>query len=142
MIATLDANVLVYASSPSSDRRAACGSLLERISVGDDLVYLFWPTAMAYLRIVTHPSVFEHPLDPDTARKNLASLLDRPQVRTAGEGDRFWPIFREVAADADPRGNLVPDAHLVALMLEHGVRTIWTYDRDFRRFSGIDPREP
>jgi predicted nucleic acid-binding protein len=47
-----------------------------------------------------------------------------------------------VAEEADARGNLVPDSHLVALMVENGVRTIWTRDRDYRRFSGIEPRDP
>jgi uncharacterized protein len=57
-------------------------------------------------------------------------LLARPNVRTAGEGEAFWRRFRQVADDARPTGNLVPDAHLAALMLEHGVRTIVTRDRD------------
>jgi predicted nucleic acid-binding protein len=47
-----------------------------------------------------------------------------------------------VAAEADARGNLVPDAHLVALMVENGVRMIWTRDRDCRRFRGIEARDP
>jgi hypothetical protein len=47
-----------------------------------------------------------------------------------------------VADDADARGNLVSDAHLVALMVQNGVGTIWTHDRDYRRFSGIEARDP
>ncbi len=47
-----------------------------------------------------------------------------------------------MADDAGARGNLVPDAHLVSLMLENGVRTIWTHDRDYRRFKGIEVRDP
>jgi len=50
--------------------------------------------------------------------------------------------FRSVAADATPAGNLVPDAHLVALMLENEARSIWTHDRDYRRFNGIEVRDP
>lgn len=50
--------------------------------------------------------------------------------------------FREVADDALPSGNLVPDAHLVALRLEHDVQTIWTHDRDYRRFTRIEVRDP
>jgi predicted nucleic acid-binding protein len=47
-----------------------------------------------------------------------------------------------VADDALPSGNLVPDAHLVTLMAENDVRTIWTRDRDFRRFPRIEVRDP
>jgi uncharacterized protein len=59
-----------------------------------------------------------------------------------GEGDRFWEMFKRTARSVTPRGNLVPDAHLVALMVEHGVSTIWSGDRDFRKFSGITVKDP
>ena len=69
-------------------------------------------------------------------------MLAPSHVRVAGEGDDFWASFRRVAADGKPRGNLVPDAHLVALMREHGVSTIWSHDRDLRKFSGITVKDP
>jgi predicted nucleic acid-binding protein len=59
-----------------------------------------------------------------------------------GEQEAFWRRFSEVADDVGPTGNLVPDAHLVALMLENGVRTIMTRDRDYRKFRGITVRDP
>lgn len=142
MIATVDANVLLYASDEASPRHARAGQLLEELAAGPTLLYVFWPTVMAYLRIATHPSVFESPLAPELAFGNIERLLGSPAVQTAGEEPRFWPLFRETADDAAARGNLVPDAHLVALMRQNGVRTIWTHDRDFRRFTGIDVRDP
>jgi hypothetical protein len=96
---------------------------------------------MAYLRIVTHPAILPRPLPPPEATRNIEALLDRPHVRSPGEADRFWPIFRATAGER-PRGNDVPDAHLAALMRQHGVRLIYTRDRDFRRFDGIDARDP
>ena len=97
---------------------------------------------MAYLRIATHPAVFARPLSIVEAAGNIEQLLARPHVRTAGEGEGFWRVFAAVSDDALPSGNLVPDAHLVALMQENEVRTIWTHDRDFRRFSRIEVRDP
>ena len=76
------------------------------------------------------------------AVENIEALLSRPHVRAPGESLAFWPRYRSVAGDAAPTGNLVPDAHLVALMLENEVGTIWTRDRDFRRFKGIVVRDP
>jgi predicted nucleic acid-binding protein len=73
---------------------------------------------------------------------SLDRLLALPHVQTAGEQDRFWPFYRQLAAEADARGNLIHDAHLVALMVENGVRTIWTHDGDYRRFSSIEARDP
>jgi toxin-antitoxin system PIN domain toxin len=139
---TLDANVLLYASDETSAYHTRARSFLERTAAGDELAYLFWPTVMAYLRIATHPTVFEKPLLPAEAVANIDRLLTLPQVQTAGEQDRFWSAYRTVAAEADARGNLVADAHLVALMTENGVRTIWTHDRDYRRFGGIEVRDP
>jgi hypothetical protein len=139
---TFDANVLLYASDETSARYAQARTFLERIASGDDLVYLFWPTIMAYLRIATHPAIFAKPLTPEDAVGNVGRLLALPHVQTVGEQDRLWSHYRRVAEEADARGNLVPDAHLVALMVENGVRTIWTHDRDYRRFVEIEARDP
>jgi uncharacterized protein len=142
MSVTLDANVLLYASDTSSERHDRARGLIDELAGGPEITYLFWPTVMAYLRIVTHPAVFEHPLPASEAMDNIEALLSRPHVRAPGEQEAFWARYRTVAADAMPSGNLVPDAHLVALMLENEVRTIWTHDRDFRRFRGIEVRDP
>lgn len=142
MTVTVDANVLLYASDQHSPRHVVSRELLASLAAGPALVYLFWPVAMAYLRISTHPRIFERPLDPALARANLDALLDRPHVRCPGEGDGFWTMFRDTVAGDTIRGNLVPDAHIAALMRQHGVGTIWTADRDFRRFADIDARDP
>ena len=97
---------------------------------------------MAYLRIATHPAVFARPLSHADARSNIQALLDLPHVQASGESEAFWRRFTEVADDVVPTGNLVPDTHLVALMLENGVRTIMTRDRDYRKFRGITVRDP
>jgi toxin-antitoxin system PIN domain toxin len=139
---TIDANVLLYASDRSSPVHQRARELVERLADGPEIAYLFWPTVMAYLRVATHPVVFARPLSIVEATGNIEQLLARPHVRTAGEGDGFWRTFATVSDDALPSGNLVPDAHLVTLMLENDVQTIWTRDRDFRRFSRIEVRDP
>lgn len=138
----IDANLLLYASDDDSPFHERATVLLDEIAIGPELAYLFWPTAMAYLRIATHPAIFARPLSHAEARSNLESLLALPHVQAVGETDAFWRRFTEVADDVLPTGNLVPDAHIVALMLEHGVRTIWTRDRDYRAFSGIRVKDP
>lgn len=142
MSVTLDANVLLYASDASSARQVAAIRLVEQVARGPEIAYLFWPTIMAYLRIATHPAIFDRPLSGADAIANIEALLSRPHVRAPGEQPAFWRRYRSVAADALPAGNLVPDAHLVSLMAENEVRTIWTHDRDFRRFKGIEVRDP
>jgi len=139
---TLDANLLLYASDESSPFYVRAGRLLEELAAGPAIVYLFWPTVMAYLRLATHPAVFDRPLTPEDANANVERLLARPHVQTPGEQDRFWRVYRGTADDVGARGNLVPDVHLVSLMIQNGVRAIWTHDRDYRKFKGIEVRDP
>lgn len=141
MSVTVDANILVYASNTDDPAFRSARALVEQLAEGPDLVYLFWPTIMGYLRIVTHPSIMPKPLTFAEARANVSALLARPHVRTAGEGEGFWALFLATAG-TQLRGNDVPDAHLVALMREHGVGTIFTRDRDFRKYEGIQVRDP
>lgn len=139
---TIDANILLYASDESSPSHARARAFVQRLAEGPEIAYLFWPTVLAYLRIATHPAVFARPLTAAEALGNVEQLLVRPHVRTTGEQEQFWDRFRDVADDAMTAGNLVPDAHVVALMLENDVRTIWTRDRDYRRFPRIEVRDP
>ena len=141
MSSTIDGNVLVHASNTDDPLHDAATALVRRLAEGPELVYLFWPVLLGYLRIVTHPGILTNPLSPAIAMRNVDALLDRPHVRAPGEADGFWTIFRGTAGDR-PRGNDVPDAHVAALMRQHGVRLIYTRDRDFRRFDGLDARDP
>lgn len=142
MSATADANLLLYASDEASPFHRRAVEMVEGFAAGPALFYLFWPVAMAYLRIATHPSIFDRPLTPDDAVANMEGLLGRPHVRSPGEASGFWDLYRDVADETVVRGNLVPDAHLVALMRQHGVKDIWSHDRDFRQFTGVTVRDP
>ncbi len=141
MSTTVDANVLVYASNETDALHDRAVALVRRLAAGPELVYLFWPVLLGYLRIVTHPGILSTPLSPVIAIRNVEALLDRPHVRAPGEADGFWPLFRATAGER-VRGNDVPDAHIAALMRQHGVRLIYTRDRDFRRFDSIEARDP
>jgi toxin-antitoxin system PIN domain toxin len=139
---TVDVNVLLYASDESSTFHAGARDLLQRLAQGPDLLHLFWPVLMGYLRIATHPAVFPRPLSPDEATDNVHQLLELPHVRTSGEEEGFWDVYRATTAGMVVRGNLVPDAHLVALMRQSGVTTIWSHDRDFRKYEHVTARDP
>jgi toxin-antitoxin system PIN domain toxin len=127
-----DVNVLLYASDRASPVHAAARSFLMRAAAGGDLFCLGWPTVMSYLRIATHPGIFSSPLTPAEALRNVDALVALPYVRLLAEENGFLEVYREVAGSFPVRGNLVPDAHLAALLKQHGVRTLHTRDTDFR----------
>lgn len=142
MSVALDANLLLYAANIRDERCERAQQVLSDLAAGPEVVYLFWPVVMAFMRIATRDGVFARPLPPTEALKMIGDLLDRDHVFAPGEDDRFWSVFHEVVQEQQARGDLLGDVHIVALMRRHGVRTILTHDRDFRRFDGIVVRDP
>lgn len=141
MSSTLDVNILLYASNEADPRHEVAAVLVARLVAGPQLFYLFWPTLLGYLRLVTHPAILPSPLATEQAMHNVEQLLRPAHVRTPGEEAGFWSHFRATASD-DTRGNQVPDAHLAALMRQHGVRIVYTRDRNFRRYDDVESRDP
>ena len=138
----LDVNVLLYASDEASPHHHRARNFLGECAAGSEVMCFGWPTITAYLRIATHPGVFSRPLSPGTAMGNVEALLALPMVRALAEEEGFWACYRRVTGAVPARGNLVPDAHLAALLLQHDVRVIYTDDRDFRKFDFLDTRNP
>lgn len=138
----LDVNLLLYASDVESPLHPRAVEFLEACVSGGEVFCVGWQTIMSYLRIATHPSVFARPLSPSEATANIESLLHVPHVRLLAEEEGFWDVYRGVTREVPARGNLVPDAHLAALLRQHGVSTLYTRDRDFVKFSFLDVRDP
>lgn len=138
----LDANILLYASDQGSPKSKTAQRVINGAAAGPELVYLAWPTVMAYLRIATHPGIFATPLTPSEALRNVGALLERPHVRAVSESDGFLDAYRRLTNDAVVRGNLVPDAHVATILLQHGVTTIYTNDRDFLKFPDLKVNDP
>jgi uncharacterized protein len=139
---SVDVNLLLYASDRASERHAEARRFVETCAAGPEILCLTWPTLMSYIRIATHPRIFAAPLSPDEALGNVAGLLELPHVRAISELDGFVDAYRYVTGDTVVRGNLVPDAQLATILFQHGVRTLFSNDRDFRKFPLLDVRDP
>ena len=138
----IDVNILLYASDTRSPLHAKAAAFLARCAANREVFCLAWVTVMSYLRMSTHPAIFARPLTHDEALHNIEVLLNLPHSRAIGEEDGFWDTYRKVTAEVPTRGNLVPDARLASILLGHGVTTIYTHDRNFRRFPVLDVRDP
>lgn len=139
---TVDANILLYASDRTSPFHATAAGFMRGRPRDPDILCLMWPVVMAYVRLATHPRLFSEPMTPRAAIDNVAALMRMPRCRVVTEPEDFLTTYRLVAADVPARGNLVPDTHLAALARAHGVGTIYTHDRDFRRFPFLRVIDP
>lgn len=138
----IDVNILLYASDETSPFHAKAAGFLQECAQGREVFCVAWLTAMSYLRMATHPSIFERPLTPAQAMGNIEALLSLPHCRAIGEEPDHLRVYQDITRAVPARGNLVPDAHLAAVLSQHGVVTLYTHDRDFRKFSFLDVRDP
>ena len=132
----VDANLLLYAYDSSSPRHASAKKWLETTLSSDEEVRIPLASALAFLRIGTHPSVFLRPLAARDAVAIVAEWLQRPRVELADPTNGHWGILGPLAEGGQARGPLMTDAHLAALTMEHG-GVLCTTDRDFARFEGL-----
>ena len=108
----IDVNILLYASDRSSPLNQKAIAFLDKCANDREVFCLAWLTLMSYLRMATHPSLFERPLAPEEAHGNVNALLAIPYCRVISETEGFWNAYRDITAAVPARGNLVPDAHL------------------------------
>ena len=132
----VDANLLIYAYHPRSDKHGASRAWLEEVLSGSEFVRFAWLTLWAFLRISTNPRVFERPLTIHEADATVASWLSQPPAGILEPGDRHWDIQRGMMREGQTVGPLVMDAVLAAIAIEHGA-ILHTTDRDFSRFPGL-----
>jgi hypothetical protein len=138
-----DTNLLVYAADRDVPEHERCRELLLGWRAQPAPWHLTWGIAYEFLKVTTHPRVLRRPWTPQDAFAFLNALLASPALSLLGETDRHAALLLDLIEQV-PRltGNLLHDAHTVALMREHGVRVIYTRDADFHRFPGIEVRDP
>lgn len=132
----VDANLLLYAvdeSSPFHDRSRTW--LTEQLD-GPHRIGLPWQSLVAFVRISTNPRAYATPLTPDAAWSRVVDWLDQAGVWTPVPGPGHFTIMGRLISEHQLRANLVSDAHLAALAIEHGL-SLCSADTDFARFTGL-----
>lgn len=138
----LDANILIFAEITSSPQHARARQILTECAEGAAAWAIPWPCVYEFLRVVTHPRVYYPPMPVERALADLRAILASPSLVLLAETPRHAEVMEEVIRASAASGNLMHDAHIAALCLEHGITELFTGDRDFRRFSGLRIVDP
>jgi toxin-antitoxin system PIN domain toxin len=137
----LDANLLLYAVHRGAEQHDAARDWLTAQLNGSRRVGIPWTSLGAFLRISTHPRAFPRPLSPATAWERVTDWLAAPVAWIPEPGPEHARVLGGLIARHDVRGNLVPDAMLAALAIEHGL-TLYSTDTDFARFADVRWENP
>ncbi len=136
-----DANLLLYAEdSLSEHHEAACTWWDEQLS-GSEPVALCWPVLTAFMRIGTNVRLHKRPLTLREAIERVQSWLDQPCVHLIQPTDQHWELFQQMLRVGNAAANLVSDAHVAALAVEHNC-VLHSTDTDFARFRGLKWTNP
>jgi toxin-antitoxin system PIN domain toxin len=131
-----DVNVYLYARRRESPRHEDYLAWLERCLGGPEPFGVSELVLSSFLRIVTNHRVYRQPTPPEAALEFCAAVLDAPAAVPVRPGSRHWSIFADLCRSVGARGNVIADAYLAALTIEHGATWV-TNDRGFARFPGL-----
>jgi toxin-antitoxin system PIN domain toxin len=132
----VDANVLLYAVNSASEHHEASRNWLDNALSGSDIVGFAWVPLLAFARLTTKHGLFPTPMNPDDAMAQIREWCAAPSAVMVNPTARHADVLSGLISGVGTGGNLVNDAHLAALAIEHRARIV-TYDNDFGRFDGV-----
>lgn len=138
----VDTNILVYAHREDSLWHAQAWAAIESLAEGKSPWAIPWPCIHEFLAIATHPRLFNPPTPLSRAIDQVEAWLESPSVHLLAEQPRYWESLRALLLAGKISGPTVHDGRVAAICLHHGVRELWTADRDFGRFSALKVRNP
>ena len=136
-----DVNVLIYAHREDAEGHARYRSWLESVLRGEEPFGISDVVLSGFLRVATHPRIFNPPTPPATAIEFVKLIRNQPHAVPVMPGPRHWEIFLRLCNEPGVKGNLVADAYLAALAIESGSEWVTT-DADYSRFAGLKWHHP
>jgi len=136
-VIAVDTNILVSADREESAAHADALKAVRLLAEGDEAWAIPIVCVDEFFRVVSHARLFDPPTPVMDAVDSIDSLLASPSVRLLGPGDRYLRLLRRLIEQSQVNGNLVFDAQIAAVCLEHGATTLLTEDRDFARFREL-----
>jgi len=138
----VDTNVLVHADRPGMPLHAIARERVAALAEGRAAWAIPWPCLHEFIAVVTNPAVFKPASPLADALDQVSIWLESPSLVVLAETSTYWPVLAEIARLGDARGARIHDARIAALCLVHGVRQLWSLDRDFVRFPGLEVINP
>lgn len=138
----LDTNLLVFAHRRDSPFHAGAKALIAQLAEGNAAWAIPWPCVHEFHAIVTHPRIYAPPSTPEQSIAQIEAWLASPTLQLLSENEMHWPELRQLLSKAKVQGPLVHDARIAALCVSHGIRELWSADRDFSRFPSLRIRNP
>ena len=130
----VDANILVYAQrSDVSFHSQALGRMREVVE-GSATWAIPWPCVHEFMAVVTNRRVFDPPTSAEDAIGFVSSIVRSPRLVLLAETTEHWPTLQSLVLSGRAVAGLVHDARIAAICIQHGVRELWTADRDYGRF--------
>jgi toxin-antitoxin system PIN domain toxin len=138
----VDTNILVYAHREDGPFHQAATTCLSSLAESNASWAIPWPCLHEFLAIVTHPRIFDPPTPLALALAQVDAWLEAPSLVLLTESDQHWAELRALLAAGHVTGQRVHDARVAALCRQHGVRELWSADRDFGRFANFPVINP
>jgi uncharacterized protein len=138
----VDTNLLVYAHRTDSEWHERAAACVRELAEARLPWALPWPCVHEFLAIATHPRIWDPPTPTGAALDQVEAWLESPSLALLAESPEHWRELRQQIATGRISGPRVHDARIAALCLEHGVRELWTADRDFSRFPTLATSNP
>jgi len=138
----LDTNLLVYAHRQDSPFHLAAAKLIRQLAEGRAAWAIPWPCLHEFYSVATNRRVYSPPSTVEEAVSQIEYWLESPALQLLSETPEYWACLHALITKARLQGPLVHDARIAALCLTHGVRELWSADRDFSRFPALRVRNP
>jgi toxin-antitoxin system PIN domain toxin len=141
-VISVDTNLLVYAHRADASWHDAAAARVRELAEGRSPWAIPWPCLHEFLAIATHARIYDPPTPMAAALDQVDAWLESPSLVLLAEGADHWAQLRPLLESGRVSGARVHDARIAAICLAHGIRELWTVDRDFGRFAALVTRNP
>ncbi len=138
----IDTNILVYAHRSDSIFHSEAAAVVRRVAEGNEPWAIPWPCIHEFLAVATNPRIYKPPTPVEKAIAQVEMWMAAPTLRLIGESGSYWPAVKAMVLKGQIVGAQVHDARVAAICKSHGVRALWSVDRDFSRMDGCPVTNP